>query len=294
MIEVEFDDTASTLADQRDEEDEYYQQHNNDTNSVSFEDDGFGAGNLPDFHYPDPQYRENDVTAVATSSSSWTVYEPRPKAMAVSKSSTTHVTPTYERDATEYRWRLARSLYSSVQNPHLLFPWERNQNNSSSQNLWPLLNRGEVFSDDDPDPAVDEPLVKRPKLTFAAHRVKSLQWEVHDDLLRQHALIKWRVLVEENLLVTTFGKSLHEHFEDPSRSHEIQMSLQDVFERKATATIAKRASSLMSYLVWSRKQEVQAPMNLNEAKIYRYVCHMRDSKAAPTAIRSFLESLVFA
>ena len=289
------DDDASAVPENRDEEDMYYQQRNSDLDcEVTGIDDGFGSGDLPGLSDETEHEVDQLHSAVGTSSSSWTVYnQPKPKAMATSASSVFQVPPTYERDAIEQRWRLARKLYTSVKNPHLLYPWEKVPE-PANQSLWPLLNRGQVLAHDDHEPAIDEPLVKRPKLTFAAHQVKSLSWEVHDDLLRQNALIKWRVLVEENLLITTFGKALREQFENPSLSNEIQMSLQDVFERKSTATLAKRASSLMNYLVWSRKHQVQAPMNLTEAKLYRYVCHMRDTKAAPTAIRAFLESLVFA
>ena len=265
-----------------DHELDYY----NDGNISDLVEDDQTACDIPDVT------GSGSVTPIVSSNSRWTVLEPTPKRMP---SRIVHIKLpiTTDRDAQEMRWRLARSLYGKVQNRFIQFPWERSADNERSS-IWPLMTRGQCLEDEQTEPVPVEPLVKKPRLTFAARMVRNMRWEVHDDLLRQHALVKWRVIIEENLLATSFGVDLHEQFEDPRRSSEITMSLQDVFERKATATVAKRASSFMLYLVWCRKNDIQAPTNITEEKVYKYVCHLRDIKASPTSIRSFLEALRFA
>ena len=202
------------------------------------------------------------------------------------------VSRTTERDMQELRWRLTRSLYSSISNDYLKLPWE-NRHASPMTSKWPMLHskKADITIEDD---EIEEPLVKRPRMTFAALSIRGLKWEVHEDLLRQQALVRWRVIIEENLLASQFGTDLYEVFEDPRSSVDITLSLKDVFERKSTATLAKRAGSIMAYIIWCRRAHVQAPLNLTEKKVYDYVCHLRDSGSASTTARTFIEALHFA
>ena len=234
-----------------------------------------------------------NITDTGSTSSSWHVCSSTLAETSAPVISQLNWPKTVDRDVQESRWRLTRTLYSAVQNPWLRQPWEKKCQPFATS--WPsFLNRRTSHEDPASAYVETEPEVKRPKLTFAAHAVRNMKWEEHEDLLRQQALVRWRVIIEENLLVTNFGKSLHELFEDPKKSSEITMSLQDVFERKATATLAKRAGAIMKYILWSRKMEIQAPMNLTESKVYKYVCHLRDAGEAATVPRSFIEALSFA
>ena len=76
-----------------------------------------------------------------------------------------------------------------------------------------------------------------------------------------------RVIIEENLIASKFGTDLHEMFEDPALTDDITLSLRDVFERKSTATLAKRAGAIMQFLLWARRNKVQAPTNLTKESL---------------------------
>ena len=54
----------------------------------------------------------------------------------------------------------------------------------------------------------------------------------------------------------------------------------------------KRARAFWKYFEWMKGSYGQS-QHLDEGRLYRYICHLRDSNAAPTSAQSFLESLNF-
>ena len=224
------------------------------------------------------------------STSSWCFIKPQPKSIPEPP----YVpAKTLDRDVQEARWRLARNLQSVHVNPLLQMPWQRT-NTTTSSNMLPFVFRGDEYHSEPEELDEADPQVKRPRNSFAALRVRGMGWEQHEDLLRQRALIRWRVLIEENLLASETGRNLHQLYEDPNVSNEVELSLQDIFAGKSTATLAKRAASLMAYVAWARSAHVTSPLNVTESKIYQYLCKLRTDGARPSTAKAFLEALTFA
>ena len=139
---------------------------------------------------------DDDITVRGNSnasSSSWHVVQPQPKYRPEPRS---YNSLTTERDMQEVRWRLARSLQSNMQNPFLLMPWQRTSQKCVTAPLQ-MVFRGDEYQSEPGSDTENETLVKRPRNTFASLKVRNMHWEEHEDLLRQRALVRWRIILEE-------------------------------------------------------------------------------------------------
>jgi hypothetical protein len=73
--------------------------------------------------------------------------------------------------------------------------------------------------------------------------------------------------------------------------NHIDTVLEDVFAKKATATLSKRGSHLLEYFEFCRKKSVQ-PLPLDESHFYAYLKSERSTKSA-TSAKSSKESIAF-
>ena len=71
-----------------------------------------------------------------------------------------------------------------------------------------------------------------------------------------------------------------------------ESSFADTFQGKATGTLAKRAGALWKYNEWSLGHNLPSILVSNEATLYRYMEHLKQSGAATTAT-SFLQAWTF-
>ena len=78
---------------------------------------------------------------------------------------------------------------------------------------------------------------------------KQVPWYVLEDDERSKALGHWRMIVSECPGASRLGAQLLEAGDDQPLAVGI---LQDTFEGKATATLKRRASSVLLYLAWHR------------------------------------------
>jgi hypothetical protein len=137
------------------------------------------------------------------------------------------------------------------------------------------------------------PLV-RPLVLFASKRLRLVKPKVDSDGLRQRALVKWRVLIEQDLLSSRTGTMLAAMCENLDSEEDIAETITDVFACKATATLFKRANSFCQYLEWATNALVERPMLCTEIVVYNYMKFLRSSGAAPTKASAFVQSLNFA
>lgn len=144
------------------------------------------------------------------------------------------------------------------------------------------------------EPVVDEVLVKRPKLPLTARRLSMVPWPRCEDLLRQKALLRWRIIIETDLEATTLGTQLEETFTSGLDDSELVSSLEFTFAKKATATLVKRSSSILAYMQWAKRMRYEHPLRVTEKLIFKYLLHMKDNSASPTAPSSFISALRFA
>ena len=137
---------------------------------------------------------------------------------------------------------------------------------------------------------VHKPLL--PKLPGHVRKLKLMQWPKDGDDLRLRAVGMIRIMIESDLSATQLGLTIHEMAHDLSDEDSIRQVLQDVFSKKSPATIYKRAPSFWKFFEWMKGSYSQS-LHLSEQRVYDYLCHLRDSNAAPSTGQAFIESVNF-
>ena len=188
----------------------------------------------------------------------------------------------------------------------MLQPWEKPR--AWGQQLWerklwhesaPSMTAASVFRPPpDSDPVLPAlpivPKLLRPTATFASRRLRLVKPKVDEDGLRQRALIKWRIIVESDLLCSTTGIMLASMCENMDSESAISETLHDVFACKSTATMFKRSQSICKYMEWADNKSIDRPLLCIEKDVYEYVKHLRDTCAPATKASAFLQALNFA
>ena len=131
-----------------------------------------------------------------------------------------------------------------------------------------------------------------PQLPGHVRCLKLMSWHVDPDDLKRRALGLVRIVIESDLSATQVGKIMHDMAYNLSDEHLIRQLLEDTFAKKSPATLYKRTRSFWKYFEWM-KGHCSESLHLSEDRIYRYVCHLRDSSAAPTSAKAILESVNF-
>ena len=138
------------------------------------------------------------------------------------------------------------------------------------------------------------PDLVRPIVRFASRRLRTVKPKVDEDGMRQRALVKWRVILEQDLLCSTTGIMIAHMCENLDAEEEIAETINHVFTGKATATLYKRAGDVCKYLKWADNLSIDRPLLCPETTVYRYVKYLLETKAAATSAGSFVEALNFA
>ena len=101
-----------------------------------------------------------------------------------------------------------------------------------------------------------------------------------------------RIMIESDLAATQVGEIMHDMAYSLSEEHLSRQLLEDTFAKKSPATLYKRARSFWKYFEWMKGRYSES-LHLSEDRIYRYLCHLRESSAAPTSAKAFLEPVNF-
>jgi len=125
-------------------------------------------------------------------------------------------------------------------------------------------------------------------------RIVLTSYNVKDDELRSRALNRFKVLVCLDLKATGIGRSMLNCLGNLDSSTDVLQVLEDSLANKATGTLLKRASSLWRWANWLASLDKGTCFDQNEATLYQYMNHLRDSGSAPTAASHFVEALRFA
>ena len=131
-----------------------------------------------------------------------------------------------------------------------------------------------------------------PKLPGHVRCLKLMSWKSDPDDLKRKALGLVRIMLESDFSATRVGKMMHELAYNLSDEHLIQQLLDDTFAKKSPATLYKRARCFWKYFNWM-KGFYSESLHLSEDRVYRYACHLRESGAAPTSAKAFVESVNF-
>lgn len=126
----------------------------------------------------------------------------------------------------------------------------------------------------------------------AAHRVSSLNWAEHEDTKRQVALARWKLILCENIGASAVGRMLVRDHLSLQTQDMVSNTLKDIFAKKSTATLAKRAASIGNYVLHCKRNDLR-PFPIQEAHVYQYLIQCQHQGAAPTMPQSFREALNF-
>ena len=124
-------------------------------------------------------------------------------------------------------------------------------------------------------------------------RIACTSYNIQDDELRSRALNCFRVLVGLDLHATGIGKSMLDCVGAHDTSTDVLQVLSDALFSKATGTLLKRSSMLWRWASWIAATGRGTCFDQTEDTLYKYMNHLRDSGAAPTAASHFVEALRF-
>jgi hypothetical protein len=152
------------------------------------------------------------------------------------------------------------------------------------------------------DPSLSEPV---PIQTFLSQssskmfravvsRIPRVPWPETQLADRHKALMRMRLIIEENPGCTNIGRQLQDAILRLEPDSSLTSIISDSFASKATATIGKRGSCLLKYFVWHRAFCGIAAMPIVEHRFYTFLHGLIAAKAAPTAPASMVSALGFA
>ena len=128
---------------------------------------------------------------------------------------------------------------------------------------------------------------------FRAKRLFATRMARSEDQLRAAALARIKEVVLFDPGDSRLGRSLLESSGLLIPEHQLAMVLSDTFARKATSTLAKRSCDFLKFSRWQVQVNSAKPLRASEQDLYKYVCHLRDSAAAPTSLAAFISSWRF-
>jgi hypothetical protein len=127
--------------------------------------------------------------------------------------------------------------------------------------------------------------------TLKASRVP---WPLAQELDRQVALEKWRVLVLDGMNATKLGRQLIDACSHDDPETMCAKIIEDTFQRKATATLNSRASALLIFTRWVKVEFQDCSLwPIREPVLYQYLRYLRDSKAPATRAARMVEAVAF-
>ena len=124
-----------------------------------------------------------------------------------------------------------------------------------------------------------------------AKRMSDLKFHQSEDDRRQIALSKWRQILLLSPKHSRLGRRLLTELLAFKSDSYLEQVLKDVFARKATNTLMKRADNLLQYIGFCELIKVD-PFPFDEPVFYRFLCEVR-AQAAATSCKSSLESVNF-
>ena len=130
-------------------------------------------------------------------------------------------------------------------------------------------------------------------IPFAVRKLRTAAHPMSDDMIRNLAINKWRLVIEADIGNCEVGRQIQDYCETFNAEANILSILSDTFNKKATATLYKRANAFLPFVKWAMRF-TEHPLKLQEHLIYAYVCKLRSTGGSATSGESFKQSLNFA
>jgi len=134
-----------------------------------------------------------------------------------------------------------------------------------------------------------------PAFCRAVKRLADVEWKQEKTDKRDKALQMWRLILVSSASCSITGRQLLEECASLSADCNVQGTISDTFEKKATRTLEKRAGSILRYMNWCATVE-DLPVcawPVTEFTCYRYLCWLRDTDKAPSVGNDFRSALAF-
>ena len=125
------------------------------------------------------------------------------------------------------------------------------------------------------------------------HRISRLQWNVHDEALRNKALGRWKYILSKSEDNSKLGRALLNDVMSLCSDSALEDTLKSVFTNKSTGTLLKRASPIILYMNWCQSKSV-APFPIQEGLIHGYMLDCCLDHVKPSKFQNLRESLNFA
>ena len=124
------------------------------------------------------------------------------------------------------------------------------------------------------------------------HRISRLQWNVHDEALRNKALGRWKYILSKAEDNSKLGRALLNDVMSLCSDSALEDTLKSVFVNKSTGTLLKRASPIILYMNWCHLKNV-APFPIQESLVHGYMLECCLGQIKPSKFQSLRESLNF-
>lgn len=141
---------------------------------------------------------------------------------------------------------------------------------------------------------LDSQLLEGPSFLHSVRKLKDAPWTMSNDAARSRALNRWKVILEAAPLVFGATRKLLKDAASSLTATDLQSNLEDLFAKKASGTISKRAGSLLRFLEWfAKSDQTGSAFPVGEQLAYEYVSSLRSGKASASSADSFLSALRF-
>ena len=136
-------------------------------------------------------------------------------------------------------------------------------------------------------------VLKQAVFPMALRRVRDLSISFSTDQLREKALKRMLLIVQCNPEASGIGRTMLREIALLKTDAALIALMKDFFAKKSTATLNKRAGSILRYIHWCHKRSVVA-FPLEEARSYEYCKDIEasDAKSAST-VASFRQAVGF-
>ena len=114
------------------------------------------------------------------------------------------------------------------------------------------------------------------------------------DSQRRRAIEGWWNMLSFSLVASAIGSKVTVEATADTVLECAHNILSAVFAVKSPGTLLRRLYSIQAFELWCADNLKEHWLPVTELKAWRYVCHLKDSSAAPTKASSFIEALRFA
>ena len=108
------------------------------------------------------------------------------------------------------------------------------------------------------------------------------------------AVSKWVTIVSSCLLASETGRLIINLGNLEAQKEGARRIVQSIIGTRSPRTASSRANSLLGFMRWAHDEFSDMVNPFEEEKVWKYLCHLQDSRAAPTRGSNFLSSCRYA